>query len=278
MIQPDTWTIWDTRELSSVLKEAIEQAGGLAAAVNQSGIPRASFQRYLTAVDELTMKGRNAEKLLKWLTGPQRDWFAAHDPRPDAEAVGAREDLRLAKQLGSPQSRLTEAAFGAKAGTVRARAREALYHTFKAHEETRTEVARLEASLKEAGLTVDPKRPLADRQVCLAWDRVVGPLLDGEENDGITPRWQELLPAQVKAGRESRRKKPPRPSRLRKFLFLGVEREILLLERGTIHERVFAVSEKRRRDHWQLTMQRRKRMMDEWLEQLLQDLLVPRPN
>jgi hypothetical protein len=220
-----------------VIAAAVAAAGSTRRAARASGIAEPTLRRLLRGHNRFTEQ--TAARLLRWLPRDSRNTLEVCCNRREIQALSSEESFRLLKMLGS-FSRL--AALGGP--TSRARARESLYATLSRLKEIRLRFNVFENDLTSRGLGVSAKGlRFMDLRAQLAYERVLGPLLDGEATGGVEPTAQELAGHKVRqrpTGRDNPRRKGGggRPSRLHRFLDLGMKRELILLDQGAWENRI----------------------------------------
>ena len=230
------WLAWDSDVVRDVIAAAVAAAGSTRRAARASDITEPTLRRLLRGQNRFTEQ--TAARLLRWLPRDSRNLLEGCCNRREIQALSSEESSRLLEMLGS-FSRLA----ALRAPTPRARARESLYATLSRRKEIRLRFNVFENDLASRGLRVSAQGlRFMGLRAQLAYERVLGPLLDGEAT-GMEPTAQELAGHRVRqrpTGRDNPRRKGGRgrPSRLQRFLDLGMKRELILLDEGAWEDRI----------------------------------------
>lgn len=248
-------------EAKQIVAAAVAEAGGIAAAEGHSGIDRRVLQKIIQPGKPVSFSQVTAQKFQRWL--PLERYLALRFccNRDDVAALQSREAYRLHRELGEV-SRLAAAGFPSVEAlrTPRARERQEVYTKLREREDLRPLFSSFEASMQERGLRVSALGPMfMEPRAQLACERVLGPLLDAAATEGVEPTWEELArlklrpkptgtakvdgDGKVKPWRKGGSK---RPSRLYRFLDLGMNRELILLNSGPRESRFVQAADSRR--------------------------------
>jgi hypothetical protein len=169
---------------------------------------------------------RNAERLHKWLPPDDREVFKLCCQRPEVRRRRIEYLRRLQRQTGEmppARSRLADLIPPTREDlrTPRARLRELFYNELRAYDPNPFD--RFEQQLETLGLRAKGSAFRSkEERVWLAYERILGPFLDGAASAGIELTWQDLAKTTPTRSKESN---------LHRFLDLGMRREILLLAR-----------------------------------------------
>jgi hypothetical protein len=260
------WQAWGSEIVRAEIAEAVALAGGIRAAARASGVDEATLRRLLPGQTDrpLRFAEQTAKRLLKWLPRDARDTLEICCNRREIRTLGHEEQIRLLTVLGAAGHGTALEFLGAP--TTRARARESLYERLKEQREIELLFNGFENDLKRRNLSVSSKGlRLMEPRAQLAYERVLGPLLDGVAAGAMELTTDELAEHKVRqklAGKDNPRRKggTKRPSRLYRFLDLGMKRELILLDDGRWEDRIVQKAAK------QTEREIRVKMLEIWLE------------
>lgn len=244
-----------------VVAAAVTAAGGMREAEQASGIGRRTLERLLQRVTrggvppQISFSEQTAIQLLRWLPQKDRIMLEVCCGRHSIQALNREERRRLANQLGEPPPLGVAFSSVGKMRTARAMDRQNLYTTLRARKELRGLFDGFERDMTKRGLNVSPKGlPHMDFRAQLAYERVLGPLLDADASKGVEPTWEELAGHKVRLRPTGKAKVKPwrsggskRRSRLYRVLDWGMRRELVLLDQGAGEFRIVRALEAQRK-------------------------------